>query len=735
MKRHRVTRRAFMKMGVVGIGGVTLASCVTPSPGQIPTPMPTARTTAGPTEDPGGKILYPGKNTKVTNPNVVLKWNPVQNAAGYALEVFHLKPEADGTYSWDLAFSDFVREAVYDVRKNGKDLVLGGYYYWQVTALQGEMSMPGKDAYKLPSGIPVRIDDSDPKQRESIPYPDRNPFPGAMGSDTGRFYLKPQRNYLEKYLSFKSKTSMPIIPLTYLLLDRYSKLRYQPGAVKSTPLDELFAKSIEDMDKVPEELADRLGGETSFLTQDRLKNIVSRYSEVNSDLRLSLFGKEFYDLPSEDMAEKWMDEAVQSMFSGTLVETITEAAKTVNIDLKLIAGTHSLKDPIRLKVVDQDLNRNEKFLDEKNQFLLSLLSVSDDKVAEAVLTPRKEGDGNYLVSDTPLPFLDSAGFMATLIGDALPNGTLIGTAYITGGQPVLLSVDPVSALENEPEIRFKVRDGGAGAGIILKPASGTGSDYSIPILSSGLVGQTRDYQTYRISLAGQSVPVGAYSLRYTNSAGAVSANALDFFIRATPYIVRLKRLICIDESNPEWWGDDSISFTTLVNTNNFLQKPASSRVYGGFSDDAFMVWSELTHGDGEIYYRNIPDADPAVICGRPIETYLSISVGIYEHDDLAWLAWLINHVIDIVQSFIEGLINIYTGGVGGYLVEFALEASGLNDMREQAINSLVSGWEVELLHEGTWTYPSVNSILDMNGPESQYQLDFGVYEAQACPAG
>ena len=118
---------------------------------------------------------------------------------------------------------------------------------------------------------------------------------------------------------------------------------------------------------------------------------------------------------------------------------------------------------------------------------------------------------------------------------------------------------------------------------------------------------------------------------------------------------------------------------------------------------------------------------------RQIEDYLTLSVSIFEHDDLDWLAWLLNEIIDLVQNFLTGLISTVTGGVGGYVVDLALEVSGLNDLREQAINSLVTSWEVDLLHHRTHCYvldPNVVfsvSGIDFADQESAYSMTFTVY--------
>jgi hypothetical protein len=74
-------------------------------------------------------------------------------------------------------------------------------------------------------------------------------------------------------------------------------------------------------------------------------------------------------------------------------------------------------------------------------------------------------------------------------------------------------------------------------------------------------------------------------------------------------------------------------------------------------------------------------------------------------------------------------VDAFTFGLGGYLIEAGLELSGVNDMREQAIDSMVASWEVEILHEGKVqiTPPAEDTFphpLRMKTNESEYQVNF-----------
>jgi hypothetical protein len=737
MKRHRVNRRSFMKIGLIGAGGAALASCG-PAVGS---PTPTSHHRPRPTTVPvgaEGKIRYPAKNTKVTNPGVIFRWNPHKDASAYAVECFTLVAAADGSYGWDLAFSDCVKEAFYNTAEKNIALTRGGYYFWRATSLQSPVAMPARGAYKLPGGIKVNSkEDGQLNQAASIAYPERDPLAGELDSDAGRFFVKPEKNYLEKYLRIKQGQSDPnkpfephgpVIPLMFCLLDRYNRI--QTGELKPAPMDEMFAGAIGKLGQVPPELADRLGGQTSLLTPERLGRAVDRFRSSDPELRKTFFGSTFADLPEESVADLWMENAARAALSQYFLGQALLAAKSISIDVKSLSNQQSLADPVRLKVIDPVLLANAQFLNPTNTYTLDLYTSDNTLVKEVSLFPMQVGDDYYLISDTILPLLDSAVFTAKLSGAALPGSPLWGAAVVTGGTPFLINVDPVSAQGTESDVKVRVRDAGnpTGCKIRLTPAGGA----PLPDIDATRVEQVWDGQTFQFALGNLGTQIGAYTLSFIDSGGNPASNTLDFFIQGTLYRVRVTELLCKDESNPEWWGDDSISFSTLVNTRNFVQYPATSHTYDGFSDDTSMGYGDFEHRDGDIYFRKpLSDGDEPTyaIEGRIIEGYLAVGVGIYEHDDLGWLAWLINEVIDVVQSFLEGLLDDVTGGVGGYIVEFGLESSGLNDMREEAVNAMVSGWEVECLHEGTWQWPTQNMSLDMNGPESEYQLTFQVVQA------
>jgi hypothetical protein len=342
-------------------------------------------------------------------------------------------------------------------------------------------------------------------------------------------------------------------------------------------------------------------------------------------------------------------------------------------------------------------------------------------------------NGNFfLYSPTTEMHSYSSAFYKAELWAIIPNsGSEVQWGYngrltIQGGIPIVLSVEPPSAPEDYTEtIKVKIRDGGEGQQIFLKDTTG---GYHIPHGESpqlNIIEQSLKSQTFifRLSDAGPEPPdPGIYDLYFINKEEKTSLNSIKFQVKGYEYRVWIQKIECIDESNPEWWGNDTISFEIFISTQNFLQDPTSSRNYGGFYST--FAKSNFQNKDNFVYpYATRPNGR------RIIEDYIAISIALYEHDDLGWLAWLIDSIIDLVQSFLAHMVDVFTFGLGGYLIEAGLELAGVNDMREQAIDSMIASWEVEILHEGKVQIrpPAEDSFphpLRMKTNESEYQVNF-----------
>jgi hypothetical protein len=371
-------------------------------------------------------------------------------------------------------------------------------------------------------------------------------------------------------------------------------------------------------------------------------------------------------------------------------------------------------------------------------YSLRLFAFDESELARIDLQLMSDENGNFFLyaPTTEMHSYSSALYRAELWARKLDSEEAViwgydGRLTIRGGTPIVLSVEPPSAPEDYTEtIKVKIRDGGEGKQIVLKDANG---GYRIPHGESArlsMIEQSLKSQTFGFTLsdAGPEPPApGIYDLFFLNRDEKTSLNSIKFQVKGYEYRVWIREIKCIDESNPEWWGNDTISFETFISTHNFLQNPTSSRNYGGFHSN--FAKSNFQNKDNFVYpHATRPGGR------RFIEDYIAISIAIYEHDDLGWLAWLIDSIIDLVQSFLAHMVDAFTFGLGGYLIEAGLELSGVNDMREQAIDTMVASWEVEILHEGKVriTPPEEDTFqhpLRMKTDESEYRVSF-VFDRQ-----
>lgn len=668
------------------------------------------------------EIIYPKNNSKVSNQEMCFSWTPVTDAVRYYIAVFSLE-KGRRNYEWRLVFSATPTDPEFH-----RYLPAGKFYFCCVYAnatpfdshYGTQIVRPGPDMpYRFVRIPPPPIPD---EYRESINY-----------SET-YFYVKKKENYLQKYFQIKAAQLKPkyylkpAVPLMFALLDRYVKSTENPDAIKIIDLDQKFCKAIEAQS----------GG---FRSRDRLMKLVENYQSPQlNELKKQIFGPDFAELPSESDFEEWSQNCLGEMFADSWLEKLRNselAPKTMDLEFKY-SQPLSVRDIDLAKELKIPINKNSigSASDQLNpQFLYSLRikSFNDTELARIDLRLISDENGNYFLY-SPAAVMNSynaAAYKAELWGrEANSENEVIwgynGFLTINGGTPIVLSAVPPSAPEESTEaIEVKVRDGGQGKQIILK---GPTENYLIPGGESPclrITGQSLEDQTFIFKLpdaSPQPPGPGIYDLYFLNMKEKSSLNSIRFHVKGFEYRVWIKQIKCIDESNPEWWGNDTISFETFINTHNFFQNPTSSKNYGGFKDGSGR--SSFQNNDNHVYPHALRPYGR-----RIIEDYIQISIAIYEHDDLGWLAWLIDEIIDLVQSFLAHMVDAFTFGIGGYLITAGLEISGVNDMREQAVDTMVSGWEVEILHEGqvNMNPPSEDLIehpLSMKTNESEYQVIF-----------
>ena len=664
-------------------------------------------------------LVYPRNNTKVSNPEIAFRWKKSAGAQKYVLVIFRLVKGRNP--QWE-------RTSVHHVTGNTyRKYLKPGYLYHGIVATADAHPGPFLRApYRQPR-FPARL-------RSPVPPPRLHPLLAGSVHASTTFYVKKPANYLKKYLTIKStelKTGQhlpPTIPLLFYLVQRYYRWAKDPANLQQKPLDENFAQA---MDTAPPE----------FRSLERLDQLLRLYGSANlKDLRDRLFGPTFNEFPQDGDADDWINQALNALFAGTWLDGLRQAGqhnKTMDLEFKyaapLIANTVPLDGDLRIPVVPQLVGTAPDRLNMDRTYSLKIIAQNGDS-ALFPLQLIKEDNGGYFLQGPggDLGSLDAAPFNAELwerdpvnpdAGDRLwgPNGTL----EIKGGIPIILGVEPNSVPEGSAqEIKITVRDGGHGKKVVLRHGNQAHDIPTEPTKSLVRSEQTLNYQVFTFKLidCAHAITPDNYDLTFQNADQANSINSLVFVVKGWEYRVWISELKCIDESNPEWWGDDSISFQAFINTDTFLQIPTSSKVYDGFHDGKRRT--SFSSYDNHVYPYAIRPSGR-----RIIEGHLAINVAIYEHDDLGWLGWLINAVARFVQSFLAHLVDAFTFGLGGYIILAGLEISGLNDMREQAVDSMVAGWEVEVLHQGsTALLPGTTSAyewpLEMATSESRYKVTF-----------
>jgi hypothetical protein len=667
------------------------------------------------------KITYPMHNSKVSRQEVRFRWKCDAAAARYKIGVWSLTIEARD-YKWQLVFS-----ASRSAPEFHRYLPGGKFYFCCVYAVG--MAPDIESEHRV-----LRPRPDVPPDFLRIPPP---PVPDECRESSGYaecyFYVKKKENYLKKYFQIKADRLKPnyylkpAVPLLFALLERYVKRMNDPEEMDVTALDQSFSKIIEVQ---PGQLRSR----------DKLTNLVKTYQARNlNELKDKIFGPEYAEAPTGADFEEWSRNCLNEMFGGSWLEELKNPAiarKTMDLEFKysqpLVAGNVDLAGELKIPVDKSLVGSEGDQLNPEFFFSLHILSFDGVELARVDLRMLSDEYGKYFLysSATEMHSYSSALYRAELrtwkpgSQDEVKWG-YDGWLAINGGIPIVLSAEPASAPEDfTATVKVKVRDAGEGKQIILKGPSGS---YHVPGGTSPrlkVIEQSLQCQTYAFKLSDahpQDPAPGIYDLYFLNRAEKKALNSIKFQVRGYEYRVWIQKIKCLDESDPEWWGNDTISFGTFVNTHHFLQDPTSSKTYGGFKKN--KAKSNFSDNENFIYpYIRRPDGR------RIIEDYIAVSIAVYEHDDLGWLAWLIDSIIDLVQSFLAHMVDAFTLGLGGYLIEAGLEIAGVNDMREEAIDTMVAGWEVEILHEGkmqlapptedTFAYP-----LRMKTAESEYEVN------------
>ncbi len=669
-------------------------------------------------------ITYPKNRMKVTDANITFKWEEVANVKSYQFTLLQATPPPYEGSQGEVPESQ-IRLTWKSVERrtiNGTSVTIKlepDHYY--KCAVSPVLSVKGTIK---------------PLAEECI------------------FFVKKSENYLEKYLNFRfaninspkepnKRHINPIVPLFFFQLDRYIMLHenldfwqtdrdlHEDIHFMQTDLDKIFSRtmcSLKSRVNDPKQL---------IRIEDRLKRARGNYLNI----RPALKNKLFVDLPRDYSDVNWADKTKNNLANvlsqgNPFWQNLKKAPqKTLYFAKVPVFPPKDINLGIGLKIPLVPTAVANYNFNESETYKLEIKTISNQS-KEVDLLFQKDGTNCYLSNSTiDMRGYSSAEYKANLYRiNASNQKTAICSdfsAEIRGGVPVILEIIPNSVKAYDlVSIEVKVSDGGVPQPYIELDINGAivRGDYH------SLKEQTFQSQTFQFQICLTGRPPGQYQLSYYRNDGKRSANTLILQILDFQYSISVESIRCIDESNPEWWGDDSISFQIFANTAYFVSTNKGSLVYDGFSDNTTIATKD---NDTKPFYVD----DPANNY-RIIEDFLNINASIFEHDDLGWVGWLINEAIDIMQNFIIGVISTalaaVTGGSGeviGFFIAAGIEASGMNDMRRELVNSLVSGWEIEVLHDQSFKInKSYIELLNFasnrahdpivfDDNESQYQLN------------
>jgi len=563
------------------------------------------------------------------------------------------------------------------------------------------------------------------------------------------FYTKERKNYLKEYLinKFERETSSgdkpfsfsPVIPVFFHLLEKY---------LKDEPLDQRIDRPFkENMKAIKENMQ-----KTNIpVNDDKLAKSLDFFNEIRKEAASNnYFGDlslEWNNKDSWEGKDTWFEYALGKLENHLNQFTnrypLGGYTKEVSITVKVAVsgGTElftinfsssrykndTLTDNLKVPVDDQFIGAADNALNPDLHYKLQINTSPSNHEIPFTVKEDQDASGYYLSIDKDILNLNSTNYEGCILLEGDNNvWTEKGHGWedikleIRGGCPVIIDYYPRSiTTKYGGKITLKIRDPGE---INKLPALPPPIDiYSSSDLISGEsieVEQRADYSVFEFTPdskdLGKLEPdhTTDYYMRFQNKSGETSEKQINIK-HGYEYILSLSELKCIDESDPErFFGlDDTINVLTFINTKYFVQFPSvRSGQYSEMKDDTakttndFLIKPLMYHnptGENIIPLSEIEE-NLDIKLKRIIEEYLEIGVSIFEYDDLDWLAACINAVISHVQSFLTSIVgNIIP--FGGVLLNIALEASGVNDMREEAIDALVSSFEVEVLHEGKIT--------------------------------
>jgi hypothetical protein len=536
-------------------------------------------------------------------------------------------------------------------------------------------------------------------------------------------FTKAARNYLRARLERRRPSSSdeprrpaPLVPLLAFQLDRY--LHLDPAA--RDPLDRAFDQLLSAREQT-------LGGPASY------RHFLDSYRDIPRATLEAVYGPVAMD--RDDTA--WRGRTARALFEEhPLARSLLlrpDPPRTFTLALE-----HEGFTPPRAIAMDASFPVPSDWIREGESLWLRLRAGNEQRWVRMSPTTR----ASLAIADHALDDLDGAIYAAelwalptTLIApdESAPGGRRLtepGTLEIQGGAPIVLSIEPSSvalgAGRAHDEVTLRVRNAGRGGDAELGPnADADRPRRRIPSLQR--VAQSFEHQTFAITFEVGAPPSGTYPLaflRHDEGRSPVpSRNTLSLGFDQRVCTAFVDRIQCVDESDPEWWGDDSIQLAMRWCTNTgFGTKPTVIRPNKSFSRGTV---EELRDGR-------------RVFGPRAVEGRLVLAATVIELDELGWM----DALGELLTSFLPILLGAFTAQRGGTFLralDLAGTAPSLFDDVGDAVADAYAGFGKEVLHQGTVAFtdfsaPSRAEILTMKSSERAYAVHLHLTAGELAPS-
>lgn len=709
----------------------------------------------------GLKVIYPKVNSKVAENEIIFRWEaegPSNRPQEFMFELYRCKISGiagnAGTIVQKLRDSrSWVRVCQIPTHETShRAAVRGGHLYLCIVK-------PGYHGIRLPqdvlSNILECLEAVGTRGNRIAAKPIRNrgvflqPF---LTPGFSFFFVKPLKNHLEHYLEdrykklkkgiapLKRRHCTPFIPLVFHQIERY----LNADQTTQTPFDI-------HMERPLRELSEKLGG------RDKLEKMIRNYNSISKSKRKEWFGNTAVSLPRDLHDTRWTEATLKSVFTDDRIQALKQeqtAGKKMTLSFK-VPALHLVDIPARDKIISlplQSIMDYRKFFRNGSYFLLKVIprnGTPEYIAAQGAFHPEQGRIEEYRLTlqNDRLNQIDSAAFRAELWylptdgkNKDLHKFLLFkdGTLTVSGGEPILLSLQPRSLVmphdyDDLTSITFKIRNAGphgSESGHVSFKHCGQGPAFQTSKGALTLSSQSIDFQEFKFNLQEAGVPraslfEGTYEVYYTVPKKGPSrdtrSNSLSICIVKPLHKVKFTRLVCLDESDPEWFGDDSICFAANLFT---------------IGADGTIFWKNTVQSDGPIgeYHtgsgKNEKFVVPFSLFHRHIEEFLWLDFTIYEYDDLGWLADLLKILAIAALAIVTVIITAIAPGAGvlagmiGMAVSIGTDFAWWDEVQE-GIDAFAGSLQMERLGSAIYVHAprpkeDVDKQLPLKGEDSNY---------------